>query len=272
MDINNFDVGDTPAENRKYTKMNELPGGQWDDRFHHEIQGFAKLEDARDKNLTIGWGFNLDGHISQRVFAEMGIPMWSGDGDGTLWLRAEDPDKRYRLSSAEQDEAFKRHYDIHAKVAETVYSKSYGVKNMIPWNNQPQRIKGIATDLAYNTKNPESFTGFWKALQEGNYQKAANELKFMDPTAPTKQETPYWKALKGDKNITGRAQRQFNSLNRKTAKKLPVPITLKQIPYENMPDELTDYDTIEQQTLEEFAFIQSVRRLSNLVSHQTTTR
>ena len=89
-----------------------------------------------------------------------------------------------------------------AKTDADTYMQSYGI------TNAPQNVKNVIVEMAYNMgrgsakdkKGLMSFKGFASAIKEGDYERAANELRYIDPNVPEKGETNYYKQVgpKGD--------------------------------------------------------------------------
>jgi GH24 family phage-related lysozyme (muramidase) len=89
-----------------------------------------------------------------------------------------------------------------AKIDANTYMQSYGI------TNAPQNVKNVIVEMAYNmgrgsAKNKKglmSFKGFASAIKKGDFERAANELRYIDPNVPEKGETNYYKQIgpKGD--------------------------------------------------------------------------
>ena len=84
-----------------------------------------------------------------------------------------------------------------AKIDANTYMESYGI------TNAPQNVKNVIVEMAYNMgrgsskdkKGLMSFKGFASAIKKGDYERAANELRYIDPSVPEKGETNYYKQV-----------------------------------------------------------------------------
>ncbi len=114
------------------------------------------------------------------------------------------------------DEKFMKSF-IKAKEDAQVYMKSYGIEG------SPKEIKDVIVEMAYNMgagslKNKSglmSFKGFASAIREGDYERAAQELKFVDPNVPEKGETAYYNQIgpkKGQKEEDSRVGKLIESI------------------------------------------------------------
>jgi len=99
------------------------------------------------------------------------------------------------------NEKFNKKYS-QAKKDANVYMEANGILN------SPQSIKDSIIEMAFNMgrgslqekKGLMSFKGFASAIREGDYERAANELRYIDPNASEKKHTPYYNQVgpKGD--------------------------------------------------------------------------
>ena len=136
-------------------------------------------------------------------------------------------DSRVNMGSATgigSEEQIKALYDkkfmksfTKAKEDAQVYMKSYGIEN------SPKEVKDVIVEMAYNmgagsVKNKSglmSFKGFASAIREGDYERAAQELKFIDPNVPEKGETTYYNQIgpkKGQKEEDSRVGKLIESI------------------------------------------------------------
>jgi len=84
-----------------------------------------------------------------------------------------------------------------AKEDANVYMKANGI------TNTPQNVKNVIVEMAYNMgrgsvkdkKGLMSFKGFAKAIRKGDYERAVDELRFINPDIPEKGETNYYKQV-----------------------------------------------------------------------------
>ena len=131
-------------------------------------------QDPGGANRSIAWGFNIDDPFTASM-----LPDDVKSGERKYTEEEANPVFRKKYAQAEID------------------AKTYLGEDV--FNNSPQRIKDTVTDISYNIGLPrlKKFKGFKKAIEAGDFSLAADELQYRDPTAETKEETPYYKAVGG---------------------------------------------------------------------------
>ena len=85
------------------------------------------------------------------------------------------------------------------------------------YNKLPDEAKNILTDLAFNmgaTKLFDKFPGFITDMQKGEYQDAAQELKYKNPDKGNMQMSNWWDQVGGD---TTESRNEVRSGNRATS-------------------------------------------------------
>ena len=124
---------------------------------------------------TIGYGFNLEDPYTASL-----IPQDIKEGKRELTEEEATPIFNKRYSQAEADR------------------KTYLGEDLDKRLSQP--IKDVVTDLSYNMglSKLSKFSGFKKALEESDYERAALELQYINPDAKEKIETP-WYSQVGDR-------------------------------------------------------------------------
>ena len=154
-----------PTEN--LTKKDPYSAGRISTKSY---EGWRDKPYSDKENLAIGYGTNISDPSTAGL-----IPQDVLQG-------------KRKLTRAEGDKAFNVKYD--AAIEET--------KNFLGINTftkLKQDVRNTVVDIVYNLGLPRasSFKGFWSAIKKGNYKRAADELKYINPNAEKKIETPYYK-------------------------------------------------------------------------------
>tara|TARA_Y100001938_G_C7886792_1_gene327826 strand:+ start:45 stop:623 length:579 start_codon:yes stop_codon:yes gene_type:complete len=124
-------------------------------------------------------------------------------------------DKEQKINFVENK--FNQKYS-QAKEDANVYMEANGITNI------PQNVKNVIVEMAYNMgrgsvkdkKGLMSFKGFAKAIRKGDYERAADELRFINPDVPEEGETRYYNQVgpkEGQREEDSRIGKLIQSLN-----------------------------------------------------------
>lgn len=149
-------------------------------------EGFEGLPyiDTRG-NLSVGYGFNLEDETISSLMPEHLFK----DGE---WIGDE--------ITREEAQEISNVLELRAEGDAKEYLPSYEL--------QPAHVQEVVRDMAYNLGRGKlnEFGGMKDALEEGDFQRAAEELKYHDPDAEEKELTPYYTQTKS------RAVNNYNQL------------------------------------------------------------
>ena len=170
-----------------------------------QYEGFEDLPYYDTKgSLTSGFGFNLEDPHVRSLLPNNYIRAISGDTTQSPVM-----DKKMA------DPVFNSLMDNAKKDAKNYLGEKYDTID--------EDARNVLDDLSYNigATKLKKFDGFKKALISGDYDRAAEELKWVDPDKKNKL-TPYWTETKT------RARDHYNSLKDINKKQLEAEL-LRQI-------------------------------------------
>jgi len=124
----------------------------------HDVQGVPH----------VGYGFNItEPHVKKQIPEDV----LSG---------------KRNLTEIEGNQIFKQLYKGAEQDTKSVYGKE--------WESIPEEAKGRITDISYNLGKGSlaKFEGFKEGIVSGDYPRAAEELRYTDPKAKVKVDTPYF--------------------------------------------------------------------------------
>ena len=143
------------------------------------------------------------GHLlSAEERAKYGLPEKGTPGEQLTKLVVDDADETYMKDYLE---------------AEADAQRFFGDK----WDSMPQKAKDIGTDLAFNlgATKLQKFPGFRDALASGDYELAANQLRYKNPLAMEDEEnygveSDWWTQTGGRGRYQGPENRAISTYNR----------------------------------------------------------
>lgn len=138
-----------------------------------DYEGFKKrpYQDPSGKNRSVGYGINIDDPSNKGLIPDDVI-------NNKRDLTPEEGEKSYGVKMGQ---------------AQSTSRKTFGKQ----YDSMPDEAKAVVDDMHYNMGGEMSkkFPGFTKAIQSGDYGRAADELQFSDADKKNK-ETPYYQQTK----------------------------------------------------------------------------
>lgn len=177
--VQKFGVGTMMAMNKsgggtnrpKYGKVMGLQGGGYVD--------FAK------EMIKQHEGFNIVDGMHHAYPDSKGLPTI---GYGHLITPGDGYSMSSRISQQEADKLFDKDFEYHSKHAEKIPG----------FGKASDQQKAALVDLTFNMGASwyKNFPGFSKAFAAGDYETAANELRYKDATSPNLEDSKYYKDVK----------------------------------------------------------------------------
>lgn len=140
---------------------------------------FARIKDSKGID-TIGTGLNLEGVMAEPALKAAGLT--KSEIKATM-LGSK------RLSKEQVEKAFAFTLDVAETDAKSLYPN---------YEDLPENVQKVLTDLSFNLGKTRlsKFSGLAKAIEAGDFKRAALELTFVDPDAEDKKITKYLKDVR----------------------------------------------------------------------------